>query len=40
MSVGHATVTSTAKLPHPKAAAQGQTIDRYLFVLKAWAPEK
>jgi hypothetical protein len=39
LSVGNATVTSTAKVPHPRAA-QDQTIDRYLFVLKAWAPEK
>jgi hypothetical protein len=39
LSVGNATVTSTAKVPHPKAA-QDQTIDRYLFVLKAWAPEQ
>ncbi|HEX7553390.1 MAG TPA: hypothetical protein VF378_07535 [Geothrix sp.] len=40
LSVGNATVTSTAKIPHPKAAAQDQVIDRYLFVLKTWAPEK
>jgi hypothetical protein len=39
LSVGNATVTGTAKVPHPKAA-QDQTIDRYLFALKAWAPEK
>ena len=39
LSVGNATVTSTAKVPRPRAT-QDQTIDRYLFVLKAWAPEK
>lgn len=38
LSVGNATVTSTAKVPHPKAA-QEQAIDRYLFALKAWALE-
>jgi hypothetical protein len=40
LSVGNATVTSTAKIPHPKAAQQQAAIDRYLFVLKTWAPEK
>jgi hypothetical protein len=39
LSVGNAAVTSTARAPKPKAA-QEQTIDRYLIVLKAWAPEK
>jgi hypothetical protein len=39
LSVGNATVTSTAKVPRSKAT-QDQTINRYLFVLKAWAPEK
>src|SRR5664279_1882569 len=34
LSVGNATVTSTAKIPHPKAAQEQAAIDRYLFVLK------
>ncbi len=39
LSVGNATVTSTAKVPKSKAGPD-QAIDRYLFVLKTWAPEK
>jgi hypothetical protein len=40
LSVGNATVTSTAKVPRPKAGQEQAAIDRYLFALKAWAPEK
>ena len=35
MSVGDATITSTAKLP-PKQAEDQEIIDRYLDVLKVW----
>lgn len=38
LSVGHATVTSTARIPHAKAT-QDQAIDRYLFILKRWEVE-
>ena len=39
LSVGNATVTSTAKIPHPTAAQEQAAIDRYLFILKRWEVE-
>ena len=38
LSVGNATVTSTARIPHARAT-QAQAIEHYLFVLKTWAQE-
>jgi hypothetical protein len=40
LSVGNVTVTSTGKVPRPKAGQEQAAIDRYLFALKAWASEK
>ena len=38
MTVGNATITSTAKLP-PRQAGDQDTIDRYLDVLSVWDPD-
>lgn len=38
LSVGNAVITSTTQV-HPKAAQDQTAIDRYLIVLKAWAPD-